>query len=239
MQQAQRHFTSIDEAFIYHDWLLHANQVIQQDFILLWTAQDCIILGMNDTFEPQFKKGLQTLPYPYVLRSSGGRAIVNDEGIINVSLYYTGQDRIEEAYQKMVRLLESLCHVSFEVGEVTGSYCPGAFDLSRNGKKVAGLSQRRYKDSIVVMAYLSLEGNQEKRGQWLETFYHVAESDMVITPSTMTTLSSIKKENIQHHLHQLYEPLEIAPWIQFHLQHPELKDKIMTQWQRRQQLLED
>lgn len=240
MQQARHHFSTVTDAFIYGDWLLHANQEIQQEFLLYWTTETSVILGMKDSFAPHFKEAIPTLPYPAVIRSSGGRAIINNNGIINLSLYYTGNDTIDAAYQKMVTIIENLCHCQFEVGEVTGSYCPGRFDLAIDGKKIAGLSQRRYKDSIVVMCYLSLGGDQIERGTWLQHFYHVAgDPSIEIQPTTMAVLETTTPEMLQYTLFKNYEPLEIAPWLQYHWQHPQLIEKMMKQWQQRQKLLEE
>ena len=46
-----------------------------------------------------------------------------------------------------------------EAYEIVGSYCPGSYDLSIDGKKFAGISQRRMKNGIAVQIYLCVEGS--------------------------------------------------------------------------------
>src|SRR5699024_10884960 len=63
----------------------HTNEAM----IHFWQTDPLVILGMMDTRLPYFKKALTRLDerhYPYVIRNSGGLAIVSDPGILNVSL---------------------------------------------------------------------------------------------------------------------------------------------------------
>ncbi len=55
--------------------------------------------------------------------------------------------------------------------EIADSYCPGTYDLSIDGKKIAGTAQRRIKDGVAVMMYLSINGDQPARGSLVRRFY--------------------------------------------------------------------
>ena len=44
---------------------------------------------------------------------------------------------------ELIRRMLSMYEVDIEAYEIVGSYCPGSYDLSINGKKFAGISQRR------------------------------------------------------------------------------------------------
>src|SRR5690625_6460116 len=57
--------------------------------------------------------------------------------------------------------------------EITNSYCFGDFDLSIEGKKIAGISQRRIKDGVAIMLYISVNGDQEQRAKMLKKFYDI------------------------------------------------------------------
>ncbi len=45
------------------------------------------------------------------------------------------------------------------------------YDLSIKGRKFAGLAQRIYQEAIAISAYISVSGNQVKRGQVVADFY--------------------------------------------------------------------
>jgi Lipoate-protein ligase A len=79
--------------------------------------------------------------------------------------------------------------------EITNSYCFGDFDLSIEGKKIAGISQRRIKDGVAIMLYISVNGDQEQRAEMLKKFYDIGLDGSEpagrypdIHPEVMTTL---------------------------------------------------
>ena len=239
MQYIYHHFTEAYNSIIHTNWLLHANAEINQEFVLLWTTENVIFLGAKDA-QITTKTALDTLPYPYLIRSSGGRAVVNDEGIVNLSYFTCEALSVDEAYQKMKTMIENLLNIQTEAFEVVGSYCSGRFDLSINGKKIAGMSQRRYKNSIVVMAYISLYGDQQKRSKIIQHFYQVAHDDtMPIDPNTMAVLNKGSLQEMLQHLHKKYELLEVAPFLRFYHSHPDIIHSMTQQFNKRQLLLEE
>jgi lipoate-protein ligase A len=58
-------------------------------------------------------------------------------------------------------IVVSVCplNISDIFNTIEHSYCPGKFDLSIDGKKFAGISQRRVRGGIAVQIYLCVEGN--------------------------------------------------------------------------------
>ena len=88
--------------------------------------------------------------------------------------------------------------LTIETGEITHSYCPGTFDLSVNGQKIGGMSQRRNKSGVVVMLYLSVNGPQMLRGEVIRDFYTQGLQNEEnkwnfpdIWPTAMTTLEEL------------------------------------------------
>ena len=61
-----------------------------------------------------------------------------------------------------------------KAGEIVGSYCPGSYDLSINGKKFAGISQRRIRKGVAVQIYLDVNGDAGKRAALVRDFYQMA-----------------------------------------------------------------
>ena len=64
--------------------------------------------------------------------------------------------------------------------EISNSYCPGDFDLSIDGKKFAGIAQRKVKENVVVSIYLSLFGNQQNRTKIMKEYYETGLKDQEI-----------------------------------------------------------
>ena len=156
----------------------------QQTIIHFWQFDQAMILGMKDTRVTDLKSGLASLKqdgYRIVIRNAGGLGVIADAGILNVSLIIPNPGNkkisIDEAYTYMwnwIRVaFEDSEHLiaAFEIAE---SYCPGTFDLSINGKKFAGIAQRRVKDGTAVMIYLSVNGDQQKRGESVRRFYEAS-----------------------------------------------------------------
>lgn len=152
-----------------------------QPMIHFWQLDQTVILGMKDTRVPDFTKGVAALrnaDFQPLVRNSGGLGVVNDTGVLNVSLILpnppTDKWSIDAAYELMYSWL-SLAFGDdthpITTGAVKTSYCPGTFDLSLFDKKFAGLAQRRVKDGLAIMAYISINGNQAKRGALMRDFY--------------------------------------------------------------------
>ena len=196
-----------------------------QPIIHFWQTNPTAILGMMDTQIGHFEKGLEVLAaheHDYMIRNSGGLAVVTDPGVLNVSLIYpAGQERlsIDEGYQWMLDFVRETFYPDFpydiKAYEITNSYCFGDFDLSIEGRKIAGISQRRIQNGIAIMMYVSVNGDQQARAEMLEEFY-IAGLDgsepagryPKIDPQVMTTLadeyatdlsvSQVKKMMLRH-----------------------------------------
>ncbi|MTT30949.1 octanoyltransferase [Terrilactibacillus sp. BCM23-1] len=148
--------------------------------IRTWVHHQTVILGIQDMRLPHLQDGIHAIQqqgYHCVTRNSGGLAVVLDEGVLNISLIFSEQTRslsIDESFEAMVDFIK-MClepiHVSFEAKEIVGSYCPGRYDLSVNGKKFAGISQRRIRKGVAVQIYLCLTGSGSKRAELIKSFY--------------------------------------------------------------------
>ena len=171
----QAHFF---EPFALTDVLIETCGETNQPFLHFWQLESGMILGMKDTRLPHLADGLTSLAatgYHPVVRNSGGLGVVADAGILNVSLILPLQEQkltTDEAYEKMYHLIQNAFpEVVITPCEVATSYCPGEFDLSVAGQKIAGIAQRRIKKGVAIMLYLSVNGNQENRGKLVRNFY--------------------------------------------------------------------
>lgn len=175
----------------------------EEPLLHFWQLEHTMILGMKDTRVPHLNAGLASLQQvgmDVVVRNSGGLGVIADAGVLNISLILPLKDTpltTAAAYEKMLALTQrAFPELSLTTGEVTTSYCPGEFDLSVNGRKIAGIAQRRIKQGVAVMMYLSVNGDQQQRGQIVEDFYHQGLQQAFgtdgyppVDPDSMTTVA--------------------------------------------------
>lgn len=148
-----------------------------------WIHHSDVVLGSRDYRLSNVRSGIRFLSdkgFRTVLRNSGGAAVPLDAGVLNLSLILPAPDWASdihagfEAMAELVRAMLAPYHVKMDIGEVSGSFCPGDFDLSINGRKFAGLAQRRRKGAVSVQAFLIVEGDGGGRARLIQNFYEKA-----------------------------------------------------------------
>lgn len=175
--------------------------------IRTWVHNASVVLGIQDHRLPFIQEGmafLQAQGYQPIVRNSGGLAVVLDQGVLNISVVLSEQQHslsIDDGYEVMVALIKKLFPEAaehIEAYEIVGSYCPGSYDLSINGKKFAGISQRRLRQGVAVQIYLCVEGSGAQRAELIRQFYDIglqhAETKFVypnIQPEVMASLSEL------------------------------------------------
>lgn len=224
------------ESFAADDTLCHlVGQGMSAPTIRTWVHDASVVLGIQDHRLPFVHAGMDFLlqnGYTPIVRNSGGLAVVLDSGVLNISLVISEQeDRIDinVGYDIMVELIRQLFPQAadrIEAYEIVGSYCPGSYDLSIDGKKFAGISQRRLRQGIAVQIYLSIEGSGADRAKLIREFYEIAlQNEQTkfqypkVRPEVMASLSELLQEeltisqtvqNLQHILHANSEQLLIG-----------------------------
>lgn len=172
-----------------------------------WVHLKTIVLGIQDTKLPCLEEGRQYLNkqgYQTIVRNSGGLAVVLDEGVLNISLILPEREKgidINRGYDTMWVLIQHMFadfNRQIEAKEIVGSYCPGSYDLSIDGKKFAGISQRRLKKGVAVQIYLCVNGSGSARARLISEFYKIAKigepTKFVypeIAPNVMASLSEL------------------------------------------------
>lgn len=174
--------------------------------IRTWVHHNTIILGIQDSRLPYIDAGINYLTsrgYGAIVRNSGGLAVVLDAGILNISLIFkeNKQISINSGYEAMYELIQEIFKdetLKIEAREIIGSYCPGSYDLSINGKKFAGISQRRVRGGVAVQIYLCVNGSGSMRAALIKDFYDYAvngvETKFIypkIVPETMASLEEL------------------------------------------------
>ncbi len=177
-----------------------------------WVHHQTIVLGIQDTKLPFLEDGVQFLKdqgYHVIVRNSGGLAVVLDQGVLNISLIFPDSKKgidIDRGYDAMLDLIKDMLKdygAIIEAREIVGSYCPGSYDLSINGKKFAGISQRRLRNGVAVQIYLCVTGSGEERADLIRQFYEVSLKNEqtkftfpAIKPETMSSLSDLLDVNL-------------------------------------------
>lgn len=194
-------------SFAYTNALLRSSEELPAPLLHFWTLEDSVILGLKDQRLPHLADALNFLhdrQQHFFVRNSGGLAVVSDSGVLNFSLFFpwhleSHQLTIDTAYQRMKEVVaQAFPELTIATGEITHSYCPGSFDLSVNQQKIGGISQRRNAAGVVVMLYLSVNGDQLRRGELIRDFYSRGLQGIDnkwhfpdIWPTAMTTLADL------------------------------------------------
>lgn len=172
-----------------------------------WVHTDAAILGIADARLPHIEDGVNWLKqqgYEVIVRTSGGLAVLVDQGVLNLTLVFPEQERsidINRGYDAMyevVKLMFQDVTDEIQAGEIVGSYCPGSYDLSIRGQKFAGISQRRVKKGVAVQIYLCINGSGSRRAEVIREFYMRAKQNAKtkftypdVNPAVMASLEEL------------------------------------------------
>lgn len=225
------------ESFAMDDTLCQlVGQKVSPPTIRTWVHDQTVVLGIQDHRLPYVQEGMSYLAqhhYQSIVRNSGGLAVVLDSGVLNISIVLSeqrGSIKIDEGYEIMVDFIKALFPAvadKIEAYEIVGSYCPGSYDLSIDGKKFAGIAQRRLRDGVAVQIYLCIEGSGSERARLIKEFYEISlknESTKFsypnIQPEVMASLSELFQEpltvqetvwQLQNLLHSFTDNVSFQP----------------------------
>ena len=144
-----------------------------------WQHPRGILCGTRERTLPNFSQAVQAMiarGYEVIVRPFGGLSVPCDEGIINITYMTPEPITIEQGFAFLAERLIETCQAygSLQVGEVIDSYCPGRYDVTLNGLKVAGIAQRKILQATAVSAYFNLYGNCRLRETLIRDFYQQA-----------------------------------------------------------------
>ncbi|THF54420.1 lipoate--protein ligase family protein [Ollibium composti] len=120
--------------------------------VMVWRCERCIVvprrLAASAAF-PAAARELERRGFPVVVRNTGGDAVVQGPGVVNVSLAFAMPaklpDRIGHAYRFLCAPLMSLLRkhgIETANGAVAGAMCDGTFNIIAMDRKLAGTAQR-------------------------------------------------------------------------------------------------
>lgn len=134
--------------------------------IRMWQNHRCLVTTRTLSKLPHFRPASgysKARGWPVIVRGTGGLSVVHRPGILNVSLatcHGQTMPQVGRGYLRLIEMigkgLERLGLGSqgdiWSVGEVAGSYCDGKYNLTLQGRKLAGTAaQIRCVDGRFVM----------------------------------------------------------------------------------------
>ncbi|MFB4213606.1 biotin/lipoate A/B protein ligase family protein [Shouchella sp. JSM 1781072] len=195
------------KSFAFDDTLCQLAGKTDQPSLRFWVHDRTIVLGTQDTRLDHIHDAITILEknnYRVIVRNSGGLAVLLDNGVLNLSLIFPGEttSSIDGGYERMVAFIRAMFPLAkIDTGEIVGSYCPGSYDLSIDGKKFAGISQRRIRGGIAVQIYLCITGSGSERAQVVRDMYSHAVKEPNpkftapdVTPTVMASLNELLDE---------------------------------------------
>jgi octanoyl-[GcvH]:protein N-octanoyltransferase len=140
---------------------------------LIWQCAPCIVVPRRMSMLERFPRAaalMQEHGFPMFVRETGGDAVVQGPGIINVTIAFTPsdrqRDRIHTTYERLSRPLINLLlrqGIRATTGAISGAMCDGAYNVVVGRRKLAGTAQRwrtwRSEDGLLqyaVLAHLAL-----------------------------------------------------------------------------------
>jgi lipoate-protein ligase A len=121
----------------------------RRPLLLLWRAPRALIVGRSDTRLANFADAADRLRaegWPVAFRRNGGGASPISKGTLQIALARVAlpETTIDAAYIELTNIVRPALEsygLKVEIREVPGAFCPGRYDMSVNGRKVAGFAQ--------------------------------------------------------------------------------------------------
>jgi lipoate-protein ligase A len=169
--------------------------------LLIWRSQRALLVTWQDTHLPRFHESLDQMTvfgWPVVLRRSGGGACPVDLGTVQVATVEPALrgTTMDTKYDALTSIVQSSLHsigIVARTGPVADAYCPGAYDLAVEGKKIAGVSQHWFRNQrgircIVTAASINVEEAPDACADAVNRFYSNAGSGTHCQATCLTNL---------------------------------------------------
>lgn len=137
------------------DWLFHHTE---GDFLLLWCNEPCIIIGQNQyaAREVDLEKA-KSLNVPVIRRSTGGGAVYQDLGNLNLSFMTEDSFDDENLFSRFLTPLLLALNACDIKGEFNGRN-----DICVDGKKISGSAAKVENGRLLHHCTLLVDCNLER-----------------------------------------------------------------------------
>ena len=172
--------------------------------ISFWSQRPCIVAptsirGRNG-FEHAAKRAAEA-GWPVHLRRSGGGAVYHHQGVLCVGIYLKSSETeltIEAGYRCLADLIiqaGAAFGVNMTTGAAPNAPCDGRFNISVDGRKIAGLAMRsrtvKKCANMLVHAYFHVDGPLEEPLAVIEMFEHALGVGCSYPPHASVALSEL------------------------------------------------
>ena len=170
--------------------------------LLLWSSAPGIVVSGRDTRLPRFEQArcqLQDRNIEVVRRLSGGTAVPQGPGVLNLSLVFAPirPATINQLYMEFcLSLANGFLSLGLDtaIGEVAGSFCDGRYNMVVAGRKLAGTAMKlkgKLGAPSVVLAHAMILAEMSPRTAtgWVNLFYKLAGSHATFSPAACTSVS--------------------------------------------------
>ena len=137
--------TNVDEDFrLLNQWTAERTR---SPVVRLWLNSECLVttrrLAKRHEY-PEAATAAERAGWPVTIRRTGGSTVPHAKGVANVSLIHRTESlRPSVGYEPLLKILSKAIDrfgVTAVPGDVRGSLCDGAHNLTIDGRKVAGLA---------------------------------------------------------------------------------------------------
>lgn len=172
----------------------------RQRLLLLWRAPRALVVGRSDTRLPHFSDAVDRLlaeGWPVLIRRSGGSACPISRGTLQIALAQAvlAGTTIDAAYIEMANMIRTVVGsygLEAATGRTSNSFCAGRYDISVDGRKVAGLSQhwrqRNGQVAVTTAATVIVEDDPGEIARIVNLFYRVTGSAECCSASAVGAL---------------------------------------------------
>lgn len=168
---------------------------------LAWRSQRALLVTWRDRQLSTFREAsarTSAMGWPVTLRKGGGSACPVGPGTVQVATIapVVAGMTMNAEYEALTECIQTTLRAFRAVarsGSVAGGYCPGRFDLSIAGKKIAGMSQRWFRnrhgiECVVTAASVNVAEPPDVLARVVNGFYADAGSPMRCQAGALTSV---------------------------------------------------
>lgn len=176
-------------------------QKIVPSFLGVGRAPRCLVASRREARLPGFDRARQMLVekgWPVVVRPTGGTCVPQGPGMLNFSLVHPKLPgwQLEDGYRLICALLQQFLAeygLQADIGEVTGAFCDGRYNLQVEDRKLVGTAQRwaggnRRQAAVLVHACLLVDMDLVEATDRVNDLYRACGQPTIFHPGACTTL---------------------------------------------------
>lgn len=169
--------------------------------LLIWRSQPALLVTRTDALLPRFEQAAQAAQeagWPVLIRRSGGSACPVAPGTAQVATIMPASpgSAIEAHYDRLSQFIGRALRdfgVASGIGRVAEAFCQGRYDIGVAGRKIAGLSQRWFRNSrgvycAVTAASINVTEDPPALAEAVNRFYEAAGGDARCRADAITCL---------------------------------------------------